>query len=280
MPPRAVSVPDDNIERGFFVRQNFLKQKLESGSAVIGTWAVIPSPVVSDIIATSGIDFIIIDSEHGPINFETAQQMVIACESRGVSPVMRVGGVVEAEILRALDIGTHCVQIPNVTTHADVERLVKYIKYPPIGNRGFSPFTRAGNYSLENAHTLTTLANESVLTAINIEGKDAIDNIDEILQSPHLDIIFLGLFDISKSMGMPGEVDSPVVLTCLEKLTNKINQSGKYPGTIVTNVAKMSQFINMGIKYITYSVDCEIMSSSYKTIATNFRSLIAQRKKV
>ena len=258
------------------LRLNFLKQKLESGRAVIGTWAVIPSPIVADIIAASGIDFIIIDSEHGPINFETAQQMVIACESRGVSPVMRVGGVIEAEILRALDIGTHCVQVPNVTTRSDVERLVKFFKYPPTGNRGFSPFTRAGNYSLENARTLTTTANENVLTAIHIEGKDAIDNIDEILQTPYLDIVFLGLFDISKSMGMPGDVDNPVVLRFLETLTGKINQAGKYPGTIVTNVGKMSQFLNMGIKYITYSVDCEMLSSNYKAITSNFRSLIAQ----
>ena len=85
--------------------KNYLKDKLAAGEPVIGTWSIIPSAISTDVIASTGLDFIIIDSEHGPINFETAQNMVMACESRGVSPVMRVGKIDEADILKALDIG-------------------------------------------------------------------------------------------------------------------------------------------------------------------------------
>ena len=81
---------------------NFLKEKLDSGKPVLGTWSGIPSAVTADIIASTGLDFIIIDLEHGPVNFETALNMIMACESRNVSPVIRVGGVIEPEILRAL----------------------------------------------------------------------------------------------------------------------------------------------------------------------------------
>lgn len=96
------------------LNRNYLKEKLESGQSVIGTWSIIPSTVTTEIIASTGVDFIIIDAEHGPISFETAQDMAIVCESRGVSPVMRVGTIDEADILKALDIGVHCIQIPNV----------------------------------------------------------------------------------------------------------------------------------------------------------------------
>lgn len=240
------------------------------GHAVIGTWVNIPSVIVTDIIASSGIDFIIIDSEHGPINFETAQNMVISCESRNVSPVMRVGGIHEADILKAMDIGIHCIQIPNISERTDIENLIKMVKYPPVGKRGFSPFTRAGNYSIEYARELTAKANENVLTAIHIEGEEALDNIEEILSFKELDIIFIGLFDISKSLGIAGDVKNPKVINILRKLTQKINNAGKYPGTIVNSMEQFKKFIGFGIKYLTYSVDCEIISSSYKNIVSAF----------
>lgn len=255
------------------LRNNFLRKKLEAGRIVIGTWSVITSSIVADVIASSGIDFIIIDSEHGPTNFETAQNMVIACESRNVSPVMRVGGIIEADILKALDIGVHCIQIPNIITSNDVKRTIELAKYPPVGNRGFSPFTRAGNYSIEHAKELTHIANENVLLAIHIEGREAVDNIDEILEFKELDIVFIGIFDISKSIGIPGDVKNPKVTEILRKLTQNIIDAGKYPGTIANSVEQLRDFINIGMKYITYSVDCEVISSGYKKMNADFRRL-------
>lgn len=252
------------------LKTNFLKQKLENGKAVLGTWSIIPSTITTDIIASSGVDFIIIDAEHGPISFETAQNMAIVCESREVSPVMRVGNINEVDILKALDIGVHCIQIPNINTKKDVEQLISFAKYPPIGKRGFSPFTRAGDYSIQNSTSLTQKANENILIAINIEGKEAIDEIDSILQIKELDIIFIGLFDLSKALGIPGDVNNQRVLDYLEELTSKINNAGKYTGTITTSKDKITSFINIGIKYIVHLVDCEMLRNSYLEIKTHF----------
>ena len=250
--------------------KNYLKEKLINGEPVLGTWSIIPSSITTDIIASVGLDFIIIDSEHGPISFETAQQMAIVCESRGVSPVMRIGSINESDILKALDIGVHCIQIPNVKSINDVNKIVKYCKYPPKGERGFSPFTRAGNYSINNSTKLTDSSNENTLIAINIEGEDAIQNIDKILKVEEIDIIFIGLFDLSKAIGMPGDVEHPKVQDYLRLLTNKIIDSGKYPGTISTSEEKISSFLNLGIKYIVHLVDCEMISNSYAKIKQFF----------
>lgn len=250
--------------------ENFLQKKLASGQPVIGTWSVIPSAVTVDIIASTGVDFIIIDSEHGPINFETAQNMVMACESRGVSPVMRVATIDEGDILKALDIGVHAIQIPNISSKEDVLKVIEFSKYPPLGNRGFSPFTRANNYSKKNASSLPERANKNTLVAINIEGKEAIDNIDEILELDGLDILFIGLFDLSKALGMPGKTDSPEVFDYLSFLTKKITMAGKIPGTIATDRSKCHQFLEMGLKYIVYLVDCEILHTSYSEVVEDF----------
>ena len=248
------------------IRTNFIKNKLDKGEAVIGTWQTIPSPVVTDIICSTGLDFVIVDAEHGPINFETAQEMAIACESRNVSPIMRVGNINEDDILKALDIGMHGIQIPNITTAKDINKIIKYSKYPPIGNRGFSPFTRSGGYSLENATKITEKANQNTLIAINVEGEEAISNIDKILEIAELDIIFIGLFDISKALGIPGEVDNPRVIKYLKELTEKILVSGKFPGTIATTKDKVYSFQDIGLKYILYLVDCEILRKGYSNL--------------
>jgi 4-hydroxy-2-oxoheptanedioate aldolase len=252
------------------MNKNFLKQKLLSGKPVLGTWSIIPSSITTDIIASTGLDFIIIDAEHGPISFETAQKMAIVCESRGVSPVMRLGSFNESDILKALDIGIHCIQIPNVKSINDVNKIVKFCKYPPQGERGFSPFTRAGNYSINNSTKLTKFSNKNTLIAINIEGTDAIENIDKILKVEEIDIIFIGLFDLSKALGIPGQVDNLKVQNHLKLLTNKILDSGKFPGTITTSKEKISSYLKLGIKYIVHLVDCEILSNSYREIKQLF----------
>lgn len=255
------------------MHENFIKKKLEAGKMVIGTWSIIPSPLVADIISSSGVDFIIIDAEHGAINFETAQEMAIACVSRGVSPIMRVGDINESDILKALDIGMHGMQIPNIGNVEDVRKVVKFTKYPPIGSRGFSPFTRAGDYSLDNATKLTDIANKNTLVGINIEGVDAINNIDVILTVKELDIVFIGLFDLSKALGIPGQVDDPRVLLYLEELTKKISKAGKYPGTIATSVEKLKEFEAIGIKYMLYLVDCEMLRASYSNVINEAKGL-------
>lgn len=255
------------------LKKNFLKEKIKKGKTVLGTWAIIPSEVTANIIANAGLDFIIIDMEHGPISFETAQKMIMACEECRVSPVIRVGGVYENEILRALDIGAHCIQIPNIDTEKDVVDTIKFAKYPPIGNRGFSPYTRAGGYTKESAKILTNKANENTLIAINVEGKKAIDNIDKILALESLDIVFIGTFDLSKALGIPGQINHKKVQNRLEELTIKINDAGKVSGTIVTELNDLKKFIDLDMKYIVYSVDCAMLSYSYQTVRKNMEDL-------
>jgi 4-hydroxy-2-oxoheptanedioate aldolase len=252
---------------------NYLKQKLSSGKAVIGTWSIIPSIINIDIIAESGLDFIIVDMEHGPINFETGQSLIISCESKKVSPVIRVGGVIESDILRALDIGCHCVQVPNLNNALKAKEAISYTKYPPIGNRGFSPFTRAGGYSILNAINHTSVSNNNTMLAIHVEGNEGIANIDEILKLEQIDIVFIGIFDISKSLGIPGQINNKKVIKILKELTEKIIRANKYPGSIVNNMDQLKQFIDFGIKYITYSVDCNIILESYKNISNHFKKI-------
>jgi len=253
------------------LKTNFVLEKLKSGQQVIGTWSLINSPLSVDIICSSGIDFLIIDSEHSPVSMETAQTLAMICESHNVSPIFRLGGVIEHQVLRALDVGMHAIQVPNILSGDQLKKLISYSKYPPIGNRGFSPYTRAGGFLKSNSNRLTELGNSNTLIIINVEDQFGIEHLDELLSIDSIDVIFIGLFDLSKSLGLPGEVESPLVLNKLDAAIAKVHASGKKVGSIASSLNGLNVLKKMGVDYVTYSVDSGILIEGYKSVSDEWR---------
>jgi len=253
------------------LKVNFALEKLKSNQQIIGTWSLINSPLTVDIICSSGIDFIIIDSEHAPVSFETAQTLAMICESHEVSPIFRVGGVIEDQILKALDIGMHAIQVPNISSTDQLKNLTEFSKYPPMGNRGFSPYTRAGGFQVYNSKKLTELGNSNTFLIVNIEDQFGIDNLEDLLSIDSIDVFFIGLFDLSNSLGVPGEVESPLVLNKLNEATSRIHDFGKKVGSIASSLNGLKVLKNMGVDYITYSVDSGILIEGYNLISDEWR---------
>jgi len=254
------------------ILENALRNKLLSGNPVLGTWQIVPSIELTEVICSSHLDFIVIDMEHGPISFETAQKMIIVCENMGVTPLVRVSSVSESEILKSLDIGAHGIHIPNIKNISEIRDIVKYSKYSPDGQRGFSPYTRAGNYNAEKSIDLIKNANSNLLNIIHLENKDCFENIDELLEIDGIDIYFIGLFDLSNSLGLPGDIENSIVLNFLKKLVKKIKSKNKSIGTISTSANFTNKLLDLGIDYITYSVDCDVIRKSYIKIIQNFNN--------
>ncbi len=253
------------------LKKNFLKEKLGDNKFTIGTWNIIDAPMVVDVIASSGIDFIVIDAEHGAISYETAQIMIGLCESYNVTPIMRVGEINESLILRALDIGAHGVQLPNISTAEDAKLFVQFAKYPPIGIRGFSPYTKAGLYDVINGKEMPSIANENTLLIANVEGQDGMNNLEEIVQVDGIDVVFIGLFDMSKSLGIAGDVQNPKVMQKLDEAISTIHKYGKKVGSIASNLNMLETLKNKDIDYLTYSVDTGMIKESYQNMIKSFK---------
>ena len=253
------------------LKKNFLKDKLEKNELTIGTWNIINSTMVVDVIASSGIDFIVIDAEHGSISYETAQTMISICESYDVTPIMRVGEINESLILRALDIGVHGVQLPNISTVEDAEKFVQFAKYPPIGIRGFSPYTKAGLYDVSNGKKMPMIANENTLLIANVEGEEGMQNLEDIVQVEGIDVVFIGLFDMSKSLGITGDVENPRVISKLDEAIKMIHKHGKKVGSIASNLKMLETLKSKKIDYLTYSVDTGMIKESYVNMINSFK---------
>jgi 4-hydroxy-2-oxoheptanedioate aldolase len=242
------------------LRENWLLKKLRySTKPCIGTWITIPSATSLDIVCSAGPDFVVIDTEHAPIGLETAQTLAMTCESSFVSPVYRVGSTEEVQIVRALETGMHAIQVPNLQDSNTAKAMVRAARYSPMGSKGLSPFTRACGYTGENAKKMVETANENTLLIAQIEGAQGIENIDSILSTPGLDICFLGMFDLSNYLGIPGDLENPKLKQLFASLVKKISDSGRVVGSISNNSEQLRFLIDSGVRYITHSADCDIL---------------------
>lgn len=252
-----------------------LKQRLLKGETVIGPFVIVPSCTLVETLAYAGMDFCILDSEHGPLSMETCMDLVIAAQGAGVAPIIRVGANDERLILRALDIGSEGVQVPQINVRADAERVVHSAKYAPIGERGLSIFTRAGNYFKDGGSaggkSHTDRQNDETTVVVHIEGKRGLDNLDEIMEVQGIDVLFLGPYDISQSLGVPGQVRSTKVESALKSAASKARRQGRAVGSYAKDTEMGKWLLDLGVQYLSINVDATIYMQACENIVKALR---------
>lgn len=200
------------------LKENKLKRRLEKGEVVIGPFMKFTDPAAVEIFGFAGFDFVIIDIEHGPISIETAQNLIRAAEVIGIAPIIRVTENKPALILRALDIGAQGVEVPQINDKESAIRAIQAAKFAPAGNRGVCRFVRAAGYSALDRYEYFEHANRETISILHIEGTEGINNLEEILSVKGIDVTFIGPYDLSQSLGVPGQVDHPRVIKEMEHI--------------------------------------------------------------
>ena len=251
--------------------KNLLQNSLTEGKTVYGPFCKIQDPAIVEIAALSGFDFVIIDMEHGPYSIESAQNMIRAAEARGITPVVRVTENNETLILRTLDIGAKCIQVPQICTKADADRLVKSTKFYPKGERGMCRYVRAAEYTNISAVNHFGKANNDITTIIHIEGMEGINNLEEIVQVDGIDVIFLGPYDLSQSCGVPGDVNNPKVVDAMKGAVETARKYGKFVGTFTESPEKAKMWKDIGVQYISYAVDVGLVMNTFKDITKQLK---------
>jgi len=253
--------------------KNLLKQKINKKQSCIGTWITVPSVEIVDIISSSDIDFIIIDNEHSPISIEKAQLMTMAAHKNNTSVILRVSSVNKSEIQKATEINVDGIQIPNVNSLTDIGMIIKYSLYPPEGEKGLSPFTSSAKYASYDIEKFIPDYNKELLLIPQLEGVNVLKNIDKILESKRPDIYFIGMYDLSISIGIPGKFDDPRFIKTFKAMATKVLSSGFVLGSIASNNTELEFLIDNGATYITYSADCSMILKSYSGITSHFNKI-------
>lgn len=234
---------------------NRLKRLLAEDNVAFGPFMKLSQPAVVEIFGQAGFDFVIIDMEHGPLCPENAQDLVRAAELTGTTPIIRVTANDPGQIARALDIGAQGVQIPHISSRAEAERAVQAAKFAPQGERGVCRFVRAARYSASDRFTYFEKANQETLVIAMVEGLEGVHNIQEIISTPGIDVLFVGPYDLSQSLGLTGQTDHPSVEEKLREVIAAAKEVGVAVGSFADTVELAAKYRRLGIQYISYSVD-------------------------
>ena len=238
--------------------------------AVFGPFSKTCDSALIEITGKAGFDFVIIDLEHGPNSVQTAQSLIRAAQLSGVLPVVRVKEDMPGIIGEVLDIGAGGIQVPQISNASDVRKVIQRAKFAPDGMRGVCRFVRAAGYSSINRFQYFGQANEA-LVIIQLEGREALDNINGILSVKGIDVVFIGPYDLSQALGVTGNVDHPLVVKKMQEIVEMCNASGMKAGTFVDNMENAEKRMRLGVKYISYSVDYGIFYESCKSISERLK---------
>ncbi len=257
---------------------NNLRESLKSGQSVVGTWLNSGSPIVAELMAAAGFDFICVDVEHSAVDLPQTQQLFQAIRSGNsdCAAIVRLHGVDYSLVKRYLDAGARGVVAPLVRTKAEAELLVQATKYPPMGLRGVG-FCRANDYGMRLTDECGK-ANDDILLAVQIEHIEAVDNIDRILSVDGIDAVFIGPYDLTASMGITGQFEHPDYVKARDAILEACQRHNIVPGIHVV-APEAQQILDRhaeGYRFLAYSLDITMLTTACQSGLAHIRKEIAQ----
>lgn len=249
------------------------RELILNGRPTIGSWLQLADPALTEMMARAGFDWLAIDMEHTTTSVESMGRMVRIADLAGIPVLVRLSSHSPTLIKRALDAGARGIIAPMVNTAAEAEAIVAASYYPPRGSRGVG-LARAQGYGLEFATYRDGGAADLVVIA-QVEHIDGVQNLAEILAVDGIDGFFVGPYDLSGSLGHPGEFDHPDVQAALEEVSRHISASGKVAGIHVVepDTAKLQEALEAGYRLVGLASEMLILAHQLSRLESEIESL-------
>lgn len=247
------------------------RERLKNGEVLIGIFCKTTAPEFIEVIGHAGFDFCILDMEHGPANLETIQNLTRAAELSGVLPIVRTRDMTPESVAQPLDLGVAGIQVPQVSSKAEAEAVVDAAKFAPAGHRGVCRFVRAAQFSALDRASYFSKANDA-LVILQLEGTH-LSEYEKIADIAGVDILFIGPYDLSQALGIPGEIEHPRVLEEMQKIIAIAKRKNKTIGVFADSLTQTQRWIQAGVQYIAYSVDVGLFHTACRDTVCAIRSL-------
>ena len=249
-----------------------LKQKLHNKQITIGSWITLAHPAIAEIMAKAGFDWLAVDMEHSVITIREAEELIRVIDLSGVVPLVRLSANDPVQIRRVMDAGAYGVIVPMVNSVAEAEQAVSAVRYSPEGRRGVG-LARAQGYGSAFESYLEWV-NKNAVVIVQVEHIDAVSNLEEILSVDGVDGFIVGPYDLSGSLGAPGEFLHPLMKETMERIISVGAASGKAPGihVIEPNPDELKNRIEQGYRFIAYSLDIRMLDCSCRNGLNTIRS--------
>jgi len=241
----------------------YFRKRLQQGELLVGTGVTLSSPEVSELLAEAGFDWLFLDAEHAPLESSALQAMVMAAGSQAAC-IIRVPTLGEATIKHALDIGATGVVVPQVHTAELAALAVQWARYPPQGKRGMGVY-RANHYGFQASEYLQQAAEQTVVV-VQAESAEAVGNIEAIVQTPGLDAVLIGPYDLSASLGHPGDLQHPDFRHAVERIRDACHAVPLPLGIFGMTVEAVRPYMAQGFRLILLSVDTVLLGQAAREL--------------
>ena len=249
------------------MRGNHVRRRLAAGEASLGTWLSLPSPEAAEYVSQLDFDWLVVDTEHNPIDIRTLAQMFTAMAGSHTAPMVRIPWNSPEHFKRVLDAGAWGIVVPMVNSRAEAELAVEAMRYHPLGNRSVGGGRHAISFGT-SAIEYYRHANDEGFLALQIEHIDGVNNVDEILSVPGVDACFIGPNDLAASMGMglgvPLESDDDQLVEAIMKVRDSAIRNGVAPGIHCSNAAGVNRRLGEGFRFCALASELKYMLSGLR----------------
>ena len=247
---------------------NRVLEKFRAGEKSLGTFTHLLSAPAIEAIAYTGMDYVIIDMEHSPIAAEHAAELVGVADGAGIAPFVRVDAIQRSPVLKMLDVGAAGLIVPGVETVDEVKKLVEFAKFAPLGNRGYCP-SRDGGWGMAECYAdgmggYMQRANHETLLVPQCETMGCLENIDEILGMDGVDGIFIGPFDLSIALGIPGDFANERHINAVAHVLDVCKKHGKLAIMFCGTPEAANGYFKQGFDSVTMSLDISVLADAMK----------------
>ncbi len=254
---------------------NPLKHRLARGEPVVGHWISLPSPSIMELMASFDPDWLLIDTEHGPADWERVEDLLRAMRGTNVVPLIRVTANDPALIKRALDRGAYGVLVPLVNDAEQARAAVAAAKYPPEGIRGVAG-TRVNRFGTDLPEYFAQW-NSQVVVMCQVETIEALENVDAIAAVPGVDVLFIGPNDLSASLGVFRKFDHPEFLAAVDRILKAAVHHGIAAGYMCSSAEETLQRIDQGFRFVAGGSDARLLGAAAASFYGKVKSALAER---
>ena len=257
------------------MKPNSLRTRLLAGQPVVGTMIQeISTPFIVHAFANAGFDFVYVDMEHGRFNLETAAGLIQTIRLTDIVPLVRVPDNQYHLIARVLDAGARGVMIPRVETREQADKAVQAVRYPPLGQRGLAVARGHNDYKRQDSIVFSQEANRENLVIVQIESKQAVECVDEIVSVPGVDIALIGPGDLSQSLGITLKMDHPDMVAAIEKVIAVCKRHDVIVGLHVGDLKAIKYWSQNGILLLSGSSDLDILIDGGIQLCKSYRESV------
>jgi 2-dehydro-3-deoxyglucarate aldolase/4-hydroxy-2-oxoheptanedioate aldolase len=241
-----------------------------AGETTIGTFVFSASPFIVEVVARVGLDWLLIDLEHGTADESDLLALLLAAGTQGITPLVRVESGERIRVGRALDLGAGGIMVPQVHSADQARRFARWMRTQPTGDRGIALFTRGMDYG-RVGHVGVAARHEGLLATVQIESRPALEEVEAIAGLEGIDVLFVGPTDLSHALGLPGRIDDPAYEAAVRRVSRAAKAAGKAAGVLVWNPEDVGRYAAMGFSFFSLSSEASILDRALRSTLESAR---------